>query len=134
MVFTPSPLTLAPAGQTMLGITVTGNNIFGSDLVLSYDPTSFTIREVREGGFLSRDGQQVAIVQRVESERGTVRISLERPPGAAAISGTGTLAVLVLERGARSGESTMRVTDFRIRDAAQTVQVGRASEVRVIAP
>src|SRR3989441_419413 len=134
VVFTPSPLTLAPAGQTMLGITVTGNNIFGSDLVLSYDPTSFTIREVREGGFLSRDGQQVAIVQRVESERGTVRISLERPPGAAAISGTGTLAVLVLERGARSGESTMRVTDFRIRDAAQTVQVGRASEVRVIAP
>src|SRR3989454_2077923 len=134
VVFTPSPLTLAPAGQTMLGITVTGNNIFGSDLVLSYDPTSFTIREVREGGFLSRDGQQVAIVQRVESERGTVRISLERPPGAAAISGTGTLAVLVLERGARSGESTMRVTDFRIRDAAQSVQVGRASEVRVIAP
>src|SRR6267142_1345102 len=134
VVFTPSPLTLAPAGQTMLGITVTGNNIFGADLVLSYDPTSFTIREVREGGFLSRDGQQVAIVQRVESERGTVRISLERPPGAAAISGTGTLAVLVLERGARSGESTMRVTDFRIRDAAQTVQVGRASEVRVIAP
>src|SRR5438128_1186160 len=75
VVFTPSPLTLAPAGQTMLGITVTGNNIFGSDLVLSYDPTSFTIREVREGGFLSRDGQQVAIVQRVETERGSVRIS-----------------------------------------------------------
>src|SRR6266850_1359571 len=132
--FAPSPLTLAPAGQTMLGVTVTGNNISGADLVFSYDPTSFTIREVREGGFLSRDGQQVAIVQRVETERGTVRISLERPPGTAAISGTGTLAVLVLERGARSGESVMRVTDFRIRDAAQTVQVGRAAEVRVIAP
>jgi hypothetical protein len=118
----------------MVGITVTGNNIFGADLTLSYDPTSYTIREVREGGFLSRDGQQVAIVQRVETERGTVRISLERPPGSGPISGTGTLAVLVLERGSRSGESVMRVTDFRIRDAAQTVQIGRTSEVRVIAP
>jgi general secretion pathway protein D len=134
VVFTPSPLTLAPTGQTMVGITVTGNNIFGADLTLSYDPTSYTIREVREGGFLSRDGQQVAIVQRVETERGTVRISLERPPGSGPISGTGTLAVLVLERGSRSGESVMRVTDFRIRDAAQTVQIGRTSEVRVIAP
>src|SRR3989454_2288536 len=36
VVFTPSPVTLVPAGQTMVGVTLTGNNIFGADLVFSY--------------------------------------------------------------------------------------------------
>jgi len=132
--FLPSPVTLAATGPTLVNITVTGNNIFGADLTLSYDPMSFTIREVRQGDFLSRDGQLVAIVQRLETERGTVRISLERPPGTGPISGTGTLATLVLERGSLSGESVLRVTEFRVRDALQTVQIGRTAEVPVTVP
>ena len=35
---------------------------------------------------------------------------------------------------ASSGESVLRVTDFRVRDAQQVVQIGRAAEVRVIVP
>src|SRR6266567_5640994 len=132
--FLPSPVTLTATGPTLVNITVTGNNIFGADLTLSYDPMSFTIREVRQGDFLSRDGQLVAIVQRLETERGTVRISLERPPGTGPISGTGTLATLVLERGSLSGESVLRVTEFRVRDALQTVQIGRTAEVPVTVP
>jgi len=132
--FAPSPVTLPAGGPTAVNIVVNGNDIFAADLILSYDPMSLTVREVREGGFLSRDGQLVATVQRLETESGTVRVSLERPPGAAPVSGTGNLVTLVLEPGSRRGESVLRVTDFRIRDALQTVQVGRAAEVRVTVP
>jgi hypothetical protein len=70
----------------------------------------------------------------METESGTLRISLERPPGSAAVSGTGNLVTLVVARGPRGGDSTIRVTDFRIRDPQQNVSTGRSAEVRVLAP
>jgi len=39
-----------------------------------------------------------------------------------------------LERGTKRGNSTMRITDFRIRDAQQNAYVGRTSEVAVSVP
>lgn len=132
--FSPTPATLAPGAPTIVNIMVTGNNIFGTDLTLSFDPASFKIREIRDGGYLSRDGQVVAVVQRLETEAGMARISLERPPGAPALSGTGSLVTLVLERGTRTGDSVLRVTDFRVRDAQQNSLVGKPAEVRVTVP
>jgi len=110
-----------------------GNDFYGVDLTLSFEPGALNIREIREGGFLSRDGQIVAFVQRTETDAGMVRISIERPPGSAPVSGAGNLATLVLER-ARPGDSTLRITDFRIRDAQQNVSVGRPAQVNVSAP
>src|SRR5262249_52650740 len=110
--FSPSPITLPQTGTATVNIVGNGSDFYGVDLTLSYQPGAFNIREIRDGGFLSRDGQIVAFVQRQETENGTVRISLERPPGAAPVSGTGNLVTLVLERGPRRGDSTMRITDF----------------------
>lgn len=132
--FSPSPITLLAGAPATVSIIVNGEGIFGADLTLAFDPASYTIREIREGGFLSRDGQVVAVVQRLETDSGTARISLERPPGAPLLSGTGSLATLVLERGTRTGDSMLRVTEFRIRDAQQNVQVGKPSEVRITVP
>jgi len=101
---------------------------------MSFEPGAFLIREVREGGFLSRDGQIVAFVQRLETDTGMLRISLERPPTAQPVSGTGNLVTLVLERGPQRGNSTLRITDFRIRDPQQNVSAGRGAEVAVSAP
>ena len=109
-------------------------DFFGVDLTLSFEPGAVDVREVREGGFLSRDGQIIGFVQRMETESGTLRISVERPPGAPAVSGSGNLVTLVLARGPRGGDSTIRITDFRIRDPQQNVFVGRSAEVRVLAP
>lgn len=134
LVFSPSPATLPATGTATVNIVGNGSDFYGVDLTLSFEPGAFGIREVREGGFLSRDGQIVAFVQRMETDSGMVRISLERPPGAAPVSGTGNLVTLVLERGPRRGDSTMRITDFRIRDAQQNVSVGGTAEVTVSAP
>ena len=134
VMFAPSPVTLPATGTETLNIVGNGMDFFGVDLTLSFEPGTVNIREIRDGGFLSRDGQIVAFVQRMETESGTVRISVERPPGAAAVSGTGNLVTLVLARGMRAGDSTFRITDFRIRDPQQNVAIGQPAEVRVLAP
>jgi general secretion pathway protein D len=132
--FDPSPVTVAAGQPTTLNIGITGNDIYAADLTLSYDPASIRIQDIRDGGFLSRDGQIIALIQKVESENGTARISLERPPGAAPLSGNGALITLILQPGAQKGESILRVIDFRLRDAQQNVMVGRATETRVTVP
>jgi len=134
VMFAPSPVTLPATGTETLNIVGNGMDFFGVDLTLSFEPGAVNIREIRDGGFLSRDGQIVAFVQRMETESGTVRISVERPPGAAAVSGTGNLVTLVLARGMRAGDSTIRITDFRVRDSQQNVAIGQPAEVRVLAP
>jgi len=134
VMFAPSPVTLPATGTETLDIVGNGMDFFGVDLTLSFEPGAVNVREIRDGGLLSRDGQIVAFVQRMETESGTVRISVERPPGAAAVSGTGNLVTLVLARGMRAGDSTIRITDFRIRDPQQNVAIGQPAEVRILAP
>ena len=134
VMFAPSPVTLPATGTETLDIVGNGMDFFGVDLTLSFEPGAVNVREIRDGGLLSRDGQIVAFVQRMETESGTVRISVERPPGAAAVSGSGNLVTLVLARGMRAGDSTIRITDFRIRDPQQNVAIGQPAEVRVLAP
>jgi hypothetical protein len=132
--FSPTPITLPPAGTTTVNIVGNGTDFYAVDLTFSFEPGTFAVREAREGGFLSRDGQIVAFVQRLDNEAGTMMLSLERPPGSAPVSGTGNLVTLLLERGAKQGNSALRITDFRIRDPQQNVSVGKTSEVTISAP
>jgi general secretion pathway protein D len=133
--FSPSPVTLPANGTATVNIVGNGNDFLNVDLTLAFEPGALNIKELREGGFLSRDGQIVAFVQRVETDSGMIRVSLERPPGAAPVSGTGNLVTLVLERGSRPAPSTLRITDFRVRDAQQNAAAGKAAaEVSISAP
>jgi general secretion pathway protein D len=132
--FSQSPIMLSRTSPTTVDLIVTGNDIQAADVTFSFDPVAFSIREMKDAGFLSRDGQVVATVQRVETAGGTATISLERPAGAPALSGTGNLITLVLEPGAQAGESVLRVTDFRLRNGQQVTLAGRTTEVRVTVP
>lgn len=132
--FAPSPITLSRGGPTTVNVIVNGNDIAGADITFAFDPAAFRISEMRDGGFLSRDGQAVAIVERVDTASGMATVSLERPAGVPSLSGMGSLATLLLEPGMQSGESVLRVIDFRVRNSQQVVQTGRTAEVRVIVP
>jgi general secretion pathway protein D len=133
LAFTPMPVTLGTTPSVM-NIGIDGSNIFAVDLTLSFDPSSMSIREINDGGFLGRDGQFVSVVQKIDTEAGTATVSLERAPGAPPVSGNGALLSLVVQGGARKGDSLFRVTDFRVRDARQVSQPGRPAEVRVTVP
>ena len=130
--FSPSPVTLPATGTATVNIVGNGNDFYAVDLTLAFEPGAFIIREAREGGFLSRDGQIVAFVQRMETDNGMLRISLERPPSATPLAGTGNLVTLVLER-AKPGTSTLRITEFQIRDAQQNISGGKPAEVTISA-
>ena len=132
--FSPSPVTLPAAGTATVNIVGNGTDFYGIDLTLAFEPGTVNVKEVREGGFLSRDGQIVAFVQRLETDTGTLHISLERPPNSAPVSGTGNLVTLVLEHGSRPGKSAMRISEFKIRDAQQNVSAGKPAEVSITAP
>ena len=132
--FTPNPIALAAGQTTPVNIMINGDNIYSADLTIAFDPAAVRIQDIREGGFMSRDGQIVALVQKVETEGGTARITIERPPGAPALSGNGSLITLSLQPGTRSGDSILRVIDFRLRDQQQNVLVGKSAEARVTSP
>jgi hypothetical protein len=127
-------MTLTAAGPSTVRIGLTGNNMFGVDVTLSFDPAAIRIREFTDGGLLSRDGQVVALVQNIDLEAGTARISIERPPGTEPVSGSGILANIALEPAGQRGESILRVTEFRVRNAQQQSQIGRPAEIRVSVP
>jgi hypothetical protein len=125
------PLVLAPGAPRMVSIGINAADVTGAELTLSYDPKAVSISDIRDGGYLSQDGQVIALVQKIDSETGTVRISIERPPGASSISGGGSLATMTLTPGAQKGDATLRITDFKVRNARGTVQAGQPTEVQV---
>jgi general secretion pathway protein D len=129
-----APVTLAPAGTTTVDVSINGPNIVGTDLTLSFDPAAFTIKDVHDGGFLSRDGQVIALVHNIDNAKGTATVSLERSPTAPAVSGTGKLLTISLEPGAKKGPSQLRVTQFGVRDAKAGVHPGTSAEVQVTVP
>jgi general secretion pathway protein D len=131
--FAPAPVTLAPAGQTAISMSINGPNILGTDLTLSFDPAAFSIKDVHDGGFLSKDGQVVALVHNIDNQKGTATVTLERSPSAPVVSGNGTLLTLMLEPGEKKGPSSLRVTTFGVRDA-RTAHPGGSTEVQVTVP
>jgi general secretion pathway protein D len=129
-----APVTLAASGTTAVDVSINGPNIVGTDLTLTFDPAAFTIKDVHDGGFLSRDGQVIALVHNIDNTKGTATVSLERSPTAPAVSGTGKLLTLSLEPGAKKGPSQLRVTQFGVRDARAAVHPGTSAEVQVTVP
>jgi general secretion pathway protein D len=129
----PAPVTLTPQGETPVSLAINGPNILGTELKLSFDPSAFTIKDVRDGGFLSQGNQVIALVHNIDNQRGTATVSLERSPNAPLVTGTGTLVTLMLQPGARKGPSSLKVTEFGVRDARQ-LHPGTSTEVQVTVP
>ncbi len=129
----PTPVRLTSQGETPVNLAITGPNILGTELTLSFDPSAFTIKDVRDGGFLSQGGQVVALVHNIDNKRGVATVSLERSPNAPLVTGNGTLMTLMLQPGDRKGASPLKVTDFGVRDARQ-LHPGNSTEVQVIVP
>ena len=109
-----------PAGQTFLVNVVVDNvkDLFSLPFLVQYDPKVIQIDEVRHGGFMSSDGQAVAIVQRVDQENGVAIISLIRPPGTSGTSGSGAVVALVA-RSLGKGQTTLRIPQVNARTAKQ---------------
>jgi hypothetical protein len=85
-------------------------------MLLQFNPAVIAVEEIRHGGFLSGGTQEVALVQRIDKEKGTAIVSATRPANTAGVSGTGVLVEVVV-RGVAAGSSTLRVAQVNAKDA-----------------
>ncbi|MEE8176512.1 MAG: cohesin domain-containing protein, partial [Acidobacteriota bacterium] len=89
-------------------------DLFSIPMEVSYDTGYLKLAKVRNGSFLGRDGQPIALVQRVEEQSGKATITLSRPPDSGGVSGSGRLASLTFET-LRPGTTSLLIIPVGVR-------------------
>ena len=111
------PTVQAVKGNTfMVNLLISGaQNVYSVPVQLNYDPKMVQLVNVSNGGFLSQDGQAVAVVHREDETVGQSQITVTRPPGAGGVSGQGAVATITFEAKA-SGQTPLTITRGGARD------------------
>ena len=114
--FDPATTTQAKGSTFTVNVMLSGaQNAYSVPLQLTYDPKMLQVVNVSNGGFLSHDGQAVALVHRDDDTTGTLQITATRPPGAGGVSGEGTVVTLTLVAKA-AGQSALTIARGGVRD------------------
>lgn len=130
------PATLAIKTGETAKISVKAANIhdlFSASLLFRYDPKLLSVEDVRYGDFMSGGTQEVAIVQRIDKEKGQAAIFATRQPNTAGVDGTGTLLTLVVKRLA-DGPASLQMTEAGTRDARQKIFPIKITDGKVAFP
>ena len=131
--FDPGAITAAKAQTFTVNIVISGaQNVYSVPLQLNYDPNKLQLINVSNGGFLSQDGQTVALVHREDETTGTLQITATRPPNSGGVSGQGSVVTLTFMAKA-SGQSPLTITRGGARDPSmQAITVNGAQAVVTI--
>lgn len=128
--FDPQTVNLAPGQTTTVGISVDNvNDLYSVPMILQYDPAVITVEEVQHGGFLSSGNQEIAIVQRVDNEKGQAMIAATRQPNTPGVTGSGTLLGVVIKALA-PGATNLSIVQVNAKDSQQkpmTLLTGEAT-------
>jgi general secretion pathway protein D len=128
--FDPSQITVAKGNTFVVNLLISGaQNVYSVPVQLNYDPAKLQLVNVSNGGFLSQDGQAVALVHREDDTTGTLQITATRPPGAGGVSGQGMVVTMTFQAKA-SGQTPLTITRGGARDPglqAITVNGAQAS-------
>ena len=116
--FDPPALSQAKGSTFTVNVMLSGGqNVYSVPVQLNYDPNQLQVVNVSNGGFLSQDGQAVALVHRDDPVTGTLQITATRPPGAGGVSGQGAVVTLTfMAKG--PGQSALTITRGGARDPA----------------
>ncbi|MCH7979836.1 MAG: hypothetical protein IH935_12785, partial [Acidobacteria bacterium] len=93
-------------------------DLFSIPMEVSYDTGYLKLSKVRNGSFLGRDGQPIALVHRVEEQSGKATITLTRPPGSGGVSGSGRLVSLTFET-LRPGTTSLLFVPVEVRSSSR---------------
>jgi general secretion pathway protein D len=117
--FEPGTISLKPGETTTVGIVVQNvQDLYSIPLLLQFNPAVVSVEDVRQGGFLSGGTQEIAIVERVDKERGQAIVSATRMPNTPGVSGSGTLLGIVL-KGVAAGSSQVSIVQVNAKDSQQ---------------
>ena len=111
------PTIQAQKGNTFaVNLLISGaQNVYSVPVQLNYDPKMLQLVNVSNGGFLSQDGQAVALVHREDEVVGQSTITATRPPGAGGVSGQGAVVTMTFEA-KTSGQTPITITRGGARD------------------
>jgi general secretion pathway protein D len=128
--FDPEQVTAVKGNTFVVNLLISGaQNVYSVPVQLNYDPAKLQLVNVSNGGFLSQDGQAVALVHREDETTGTLQITATRPPGAGGVSGQGAVVTITFQAKA-SGQTPLTITRGGARDPGQqaiTVNGAQAS-------
>jgi general secretion pathway protein D len=116
--FDPPTLSQAKGSTFTVNVLLSGGqNVYSVPVQLNYDPNQVSVVNVSNGGFLSQDGQAVALVHRDDPLTGTLQVTATRPPGAGGVSGQGAVVTITFMAKA-PGQSALTITRGGARDPA----------------
>ena len=128
--FDPGQITAAKGNTFVVNLLISGaQNVYSVPVQLNYDPAKLQLVNISNGGFLSQDGQAVALVHREDDTTGTLQITATRPPGAGGVSGQGAVVTMTFQAKA-SGQTPLTITRGGALDPGQqriTVNGAQAS-------
>jgi general secretion pathway protein D len=114
--FDPSTVQASKGNTFAVNLLLSGaQNVSSVPVQLNYDPKILQLVNVSNGGFLSQDGQAVALVHREDENIGQSQITVTRPPGSGGVSGQGSVVTITFEAKA-TGQSPLTITRGGARD------------------
>ena len=117
--FDPATVSVKAGETTTIGLVVQGaQDLYSIPMLMQYDPKIISVEDVRQGGFLSGGQQPIAVVQRVDKERGQAIVSATRMPNTPGVSGSGTIFGVVV-KGLAPGSSSLSILQVNGRDSQQ---------------
>jgi general secretion pathway protein D len=114
--FDPPTVQATKGGTFAVNLLISGaQNVYSVPVQLNYDPKMLQLINVSNGGFLSQDGQAVALVHREDETVGQSQITATRPPGAGGVSGQGAVVTMTFQAKS-SGQTPLTITRGGARD------------------
>ena len=132
--FDPGQITAVKGNTFVVNLLISGaQNVYSVPVQMNYDPAKLQLVNVSNGGFLSQDGQAVALVHREDETTGTLQITATRPPGAGGVSGQGAVVTLTFQAKA-SGQTPLTITRGGARDPGQQAIAVNGAQASVTVP
>jgi len=128
--FDPPTIQVAKGNTFVVNLLISGaKDVASVPVQVNYDPKVVQLVNVSNGGFLSQDGQVVALVHREDETIGQSQITATRPPGSGGVSGQGAVVTLTFQA-KTDGQTPLTITRGGARDPglqAITVNGAQAS-------
>jgi hypothetical protein len=128
-----SPSTVQAADGATVTVNVQVENVAAMSSVaplrIKYDPALLRLMDIAPGDIFSRGGGGATSTKDIRNDDGEASITIERLPGAAAVNGPGTLAVLTFTA-IGSGQAPVTIEEVALKDsqsqpvAASTAPLG----------
>ncbi len=132
--FEPSDVTLQVGERKTLNLAVANvADLYSIPLLIHYDPAVVQVEEVLDGGFLSGGKQEIAIVQRIDPQKGEIIVSATRQPNTPGVNGSGTLLGLTV-RGVAPGKTALQVLQVNARNSQQQTIPMVSGEATITVP